>query len=174
MRSVVIVRWRRSGRVLPYDDEETGTIRKKKKKPKRRVIQTQTETISPPVRQRPQQPRGTLLAEPSHPPAVLVTDATPASSPGPLPGTVDEYDAWASPYPEPIPSVSEPTTSRKTVERVTVERVSVIGTNTTHRPITPSSVDVTSISQETRAKPKKDLSAMLPDVNDGSRNVRPG
>ena len=173
----MIVRWRRSGRVLPYDDEEAGTIRKKRKKPKRKVIQTQTETISPPVRQRPpQQPSGTLLAESSHPPAVLVTDATPAPSPGPLPGTVDEYDAWASPYPDPIPSVSEPTTSRKTVERVTVERVSVIGTNTTHRPITPSSVDVTSVSQETRTKPKPktDISAMLPDINDGSRNIRPG
>jgi len=167
---LVIVQWcgcNRSGRVLPYDDEETGTTTKKRrrKKPKQKVIQTQTS----PARQRSETHNSTILYQQSDPPpALLITDASPVptpidssrstQSPGPLPGAVDNDDPWARPYPDPTPSVSEPRTSHK--KPVTVERVS------------PSSVDVTAVSRDTQPRQKKDLSSMLPDVSDGSR--RPG
>jgi len=158
---------------MPYDEEVGTTRKKRRKKSKQKVIQTQT---SPARRQRspepPRPPTGTLLNDQSRPPAVLVTGATPsprAFSPDSLPGAVDDDNAWANPYPEPVPSVSEPKSSRKkpvTIEKVSVDR----GAN---RAVTPSAVDVTSTSRE-KPRPKGNIFEMLPDVDQGSKNSRPG
>jgi len=151
----VVFVWRyRSGQVLPYDDEAGMTRRRRRKKSRQKVIQTQTSPArKSPATQRSEAPRGTLL---SQPPAVFVTDATPETTPrdrpassASLPGAVDDEDPWAKPYQESTPSSSEPVTSRG---------------------VTPSGVGVTA----TARGDKKDLSAMLPDVNDSAKNAKPG
>ena len=163
--------------MFPYDEEVVTTQKKRRKKSKQKVIQTQTSPARQQVvQQRSETPTGTLLSERSQRPAVLITEATPQPSPRDfspepsLPGAIDDEKAWASPYPEPVPSVSEPQSSRK--RQVVVERVTV----SEHRAVTPSGVDVTatSISRGKKSKPKKDLFEMLPDVDDSSKNSRPG
>lgn len=165
----VVVRWYRSGQVLPYDNEVATARRpRRRSKTKKKVIQTQTS----PARQQPQPPTGTLLSQQSHAPAVFVTDATPlpsSRSTTSVPGTVDDDHSWAKPYPDETTSVSETRTRRKKL--VTVERVSVVETN---RAVTPSAVTVTTSPQASKKAPKQDLFSMLPDIEDGSKNTRPG
>jgi len=168
----------RYGRVMPYDDEAGTTTRQRKSNSKKRVIQTQTS----PAHKRNEPPTSTLLSEQArHPPAVFVTDATPMTSPrertptpGSLPGSIVDENEWASPYPEPAPSVSGPKTSRK--KPVTVERVSVTDSRGA---VTPSAVNVAdsqlkdSRSPQDTPRTNRDISEMLPDVNN-SKNTSPG
>ena len=104
---------------------------------------------------------------------VIPRERTP--TPGSLPGAVIDDDDWASPYPEPTASVSGPRTSRKKTVH-TVERVSV---TESRRAVTPSAVNVAgsqlkdSTSPRHKSRPRKDISEMLPDVND-SKNTSPG
>lgn len=174
---ILIIRCHRWGRVW-YDEETGTTTRQRKSNSQKKVIQTQTS----PARKRHETPPSTMLSQESRqPPAVFVTDATPMTSPrertptpGSLPGAVIDDDDWASPYPEPTPSVSGPRTSHK--KMVTVERVSVTESK---RAVTPSGVNVAgsqlkdSTSPRHKSRPKKDISEMLPDVDD-SKNTSPG
>jgi len=176
---------RRSGRVLPYDDEAgTTTTRRKRSKTtkKRKVIQTQTSPAHRRLEQAPPTSTAHTAEQPRLPPAVFITDATPIASPrdrtptplGSLPGAVVDDDEWARPYPGPTQSVAEPQTASR--KPVTVERVPV---KQSRRAVTPSAVAVTGSQLKHSTTPRDagqrvDLVQVLPDMNDGSKNVRPG
>ena len=179
--SVTTACWCRYGQVFPYDDEIAVTRRRRKKSKPGKKVQTQTSPQASPSHPRSQPPTSMLITE--HPaPTVFVTEPSPGTTPRDpspvlvpvsLPGAIEEEQPWARPYPEPTTSVTGPQTQTIRKKTLTVRRQ--------YRTISPSAVDVTgsqlrdsSSPRAGNSGPQQDLFTTMPDVHDGSSNVKPG